>query len=95
MLHEAAYRAALPGGVASLEQDDYAVARLAHRALEFDQLHLQGQLLGFVLAAAHLLRVGVEVLPEVADAILGAYAYRVFDGRGVGHRRTVRVGGVG
>ncbi len=63
VLHEPLDRAALPGGVAPLEQDDQPLATLLHPVLQLEQLDLQSSLLTVVLGAAHPLRVRV-VLPE-------------------------------
>jgi hypothetical protein len=44
MLHEALDGAALAGGIAALEQDDDALARLLHPGLQLQQLGLQNEL---------------------------------------------------
>ena len=63
MLHEPLDRAALPGGVAALEQDHVLGARVLRPVLELQQLDLQLVLLFFVDVAIEPLVVGVVLAP--------------------------------
>ena len=80
MLHEPANGAALARGVPALEHDYQSLPHFPDPVLEFDQFHLEGQVLGLVLAVPHFVGVGVKVFAEVADTILSADVRRVFYG---------------
>ena len=86
VFHKAGDGAALAGGVPPLEQDNQPIARFLHPVLELDQLYLQGQLFGVVFPVAHPGCVGIEVIPEIANALPGGYVQRIVQRRGVRDR---------
>ena len=65
MLHEPLDRAALAGGVASLEDDDVALTVVLRPVLQLEQLDLQAVLGLLVLVTVHQLVVGVLLAPRL------------------------------
>ncbi|MPN05705.1 hypothetical protein SDC9_152958 [bioreactor metagenome] len=70
VLHEALDRAALARRVASLEDDDQALAGFLHPGLELEQLHLQPELLVLVDRTAHKVAIRVSALAPTGRQFL-------------------------